>query len=747
MPFAPQVLHLKILSAQQLARPRGSTAKGDSADPFVVVEIFGIPPDCAEERTKTIRNDIDPNFDESFQFEVCVSELALIRFLVLDDDYIGDDFIGQYTIPFECLTSGYRHVPLLNNEGDPLESTLFVHIAITNRRGGGKAKKRGMSVKRKTTRVQTGMKMVGIKSVDELFRKRSQLMVLRKNIQKGILRRVYPDEVYSGAVEMFAFFSKKVVIFAPVVFLVVLFMLSGSACAAVEAEFQENISVPLRKVSVKVDEQVPKSGEKTQAAKRLVLHLLSSNHGDYNGPPFEVDLDHLLAETKRQGCEIRDGKNEWDMIHQGGYEFLIDCHEKPTSTQIVRKSYFGIYLAIFVGSFMIVVVVILFLNHKMVAAHVKSSSDNNFGVQIEQAELDANVCPVVEDPVSPKRKKKKHKKVVKKPEPTVVTLPAAILQQLNPPKQKADWQLKLDAGKQLSAEEQLNKELDEAENRWQPTAYEKKRKRRFAEQAMLKSGEKRQLTTAELAVKKLKNEAIDRYTKRVYLESLLNEQHGASQMVIKQESKRINICHTQHKIATSPLVEFIEMKSQLEAALIAWQEECGLGPTGTMRQGLRLIHSRIATAASNSSPPNSPMQLNNGTNESVPGFQISQTETNPSVKTQGAIPETMLKTFTSLQEVLRNCEKVTQAIDGLLAKLTEATAKISECNTDLPQLCLDAGLRSQKSTRACENFAWNVRLLKAQLTLMHKTQTEANDIIFQVVDTAKVLGVYDSTKT
>jgi len=54
---------------------------------------------------------------------------ALVRFLVLDDDFIGDDFIGQYTIPFECLQSGYRHIPLLNNEGEPLEaSTIFVHI-------------------------------------------------------------------------------------------------------------------------------------------------------------------------------------------------------------------------------------------------------------------------------------------------------------------------------------------------------------------------------------------------------------------------------------------------------------------------------------------------------------------------------------------------------------------------------------------------------------------------------------------
>ena len=56
----PQVLHLRVISGQQLPRPRGSTARaGDcsSADPFVVVEVFGVPVDCAEERTKTVKND------------------------------------------------------------------------------------------------------------------------------------------------------------------------------------------------------------------------------------------------------------------------------------------------------------------------------------------------------------------------------------------------------------------------------------------------------------------------------------------------------------------------------------------------------------------------------------------------------------------------------------------------------------------------------------------------------------------
>ena len=32
--------------------------------------------------------------------------MALLRFVVLDDEFIGDDFIGQYSIPFDCLQTG-----------------------------------------------------------------------------------------------------------------------------------------------------------------------------------------------------------------------------------------------------------------------------------------------------------------------------------------------------------------------------------------------------------------------------------------------------------------------------------------------------------------------------------------------------------------------------------------------------------------------------------------------------------------
>uniref|UniRef100_A0A3Q4GE26 Phosphoinositide phospholipase C n=1 Tax=Neolamprologus brichardi TaxID=32507 RepID=A0A3Q4GE26_NEOBR len=92
---SPQLLH--VISGQNLPKPKGSGAKGDVVDPYVYVEIHGIPADCTERRTRTVsQNGDNPIFDESFEFQINLPELAMVRFVVLDDDFIGDEFIGQY---------------------------------------------------------------------------------------------------------------------------------------------------------------------------------------------------------------------------------------------------------------------------------------------------------------------------------------------------------------------------------------------------------------------------------------------------------------------------------------------------------------------------------------------------------------------------------------------------------------------------------------------------------------------------
>ncbi|KAI0207494.1 Inactive phospholipase C-like protein 1 [Lamellibrachia satsuma] len=86
---SPLILHIKVISGQRFPKPKGSGAKGDTIDPYVTVEIFGIPADCAEERTKTVQhNGLNPLFDNSFEFQVNPPELTLsdCRVQTLFDD-------------------------------------------------------------------------------------------------------------------------------------------------------------------------------------------------------------------------------------------------------------------------------------------------------------------------------------------------------------------------------------------------------------------------------------------------------------------------------------------------------------------------------------------------------------------------------------------------------------------------------------------------------------------------------------
>ncbi|XP_056153961.1 inactive phospholipase C-like protein 2 [Lampris incognitus] len=190
---SPQLLHVKVISGQNLPKPRGSGAKGDIVDPYVYVEIHGIPADCSERRTRTVtQNGDNPIFDESFEFQINLPELAMVRFVVLDDDFIGDEFIGQYTIPLECLQPGYRYVPLQSLTGEDLPyARLFVHVALTNRRGGGKPHKRGLSVRKaRKGRDYTALRDLGVRVVDEVFKMAAtplrEATDLRENMQNSV---------------------------------------------------------------------------------------------------------------------------------------------------------------------------------------------------------------------------------------------------------------------------------------------------------------------------------------------------------------------------------------------------------------------------------------------------------------------------------------------------------------------------------------------------------------------------------
>uniref|UniRef100_A0A3B4XV85 Phosphoinositide phospholipase C n=1 Tax=Seriola lalandi dorsalis TaxID=1841481 RepID=A0A3B4XV85_SERLL len=124
-------LVLKIISGQQLPKPKDSMLgdRGEIIDPFVEVEIIGLPVDCCKEQTRVVDdNGFNPMWEETLVFTVHMPELALVRFLVWDHDPIGQDFIGQRTIAFNSMMPGYRHVYLEGME----EASIFVHVAVND---------------------------------------------------------------------------------------------------------------------------------------------------------------------------------------------------------------------------------------------------------------------------------------------------------------------------------------------------------------------------------------------------------------------------------------------------------------------------------------------------------------------------------------------------------------------------------------------------------------------------------------
>ncbi|NXA92284.1 PLCH2 phosphodiesterase, partial [Melanocharis versteri] len=130
-------LVLRIISGQQLPKPRDSMLgdRGEIIDPFVEVEIIGLPVDCFKEQTRVVDdNGFNPMWEETLVFTVHMPEIALIRFLVWDHDPIGRDFIGQRTIAFSSMMPGYRHVYLEGIE----EASIFVHVAINDISGKAK---------------------------------------------------------------------------------------------------------------------------------------------------------------------------------------------------------------------------------------------------------------------------------------------------------------------------------------------------------------------------------------------------------------------------------------------------------------------------------------------------------------------------------------------------------------------------------------------------------------------------------
>lgn len=130
---APILLTIRVIAGRHLSRKDKN--KG-ICSPFVEIEVLGLGCDEKCVRSNTITsNGLNPFWNESFAFPVHCPEIALLRFVVEDGDFVGpktDPFIGQAVFPIDSIRQGYRSIPLKNQYSEELElSSLLVHCEIT----------------------------------------------------------------------------------------------------------------------------------------------------------------------------------------------------------------------------------------------------------------------------------------------------------------------------------------------------------------------------------------------------------------------------------------------------------------------------------------------------------------------------------------------------------------------------------------------------------------------------------------
>ncbi len=135
-PFpTPQTLTLTIISGQQLPKP-GGNRKGEVIDPYVTVQVCGVPADQKTETSQVVEdNGFNPYWGQTFSFPLQSPDHALLDLTVWDKD-VGkvDDYVASAVLPVSCLRSGFRYVPLSSfsgtRGGDFEFCSLFVYVHL-----------------------------------------------------------------------------------------------------------------------------------------------------------------------------------------------------------------------------------------------------------------------------------------------------------------------------------------------------------------------------------------------------------------------------------------------------------------------------------------------------------------------------------------------------------------------------------------------------------------------------------------
>ena len=119
-------LKVRIISGQNL--PKDSVVD-EPISPYVTVQVRGHTiDDTPIHKTETVYNNgLNPFWDSTFSCSIKVPELALISFIVFNNNHM----LASLAIPVQDLARGYRHVSLTTPQGIPLPvSSLYIHSTV-----------------------------------------------------------------------------------------------------------------------------------------------------------------------------------------------------------------------------------------------------------------------------------------------------------------------------------------------------------------------------------------------------------------------------------------------------------------------------------------------------------------------------------------------------------------------------------------------------------------------------------------
>ena len=106
MNFPYNQLVVTVYGARQLPRT------GETSDPYVSVSMHGSKNDQKFETKVVDNNGFNPDWNETFKFDLSQVEYSIILFDIRDKDQIRYKNMGHYALPVYCIKPGFRVIQL-----------------------------------------------------------------------------------------------------------------------------------------------------------------------------------------------------------------------------------------------------------------------------------------------------------------------------------------------------------------------------------------------------------------------------------------------------------------------------------------------------------------------------------------------------------------------------------------------------------------------------------------------------------